>query len=143
MPVIPPFNASGLLPEGLHRASETEAITRFGTGSPERSRLGRMVSQWLQLCRSCGAHRFCLDGSFVTAKQGPGDVDAVVLLGKNFHELVARGSVEAIVLAEIVGSRTKEHLFAAEDHRDWGNWIEFFRQTSDPTIRKGLVEVVL
>jgi hypothetical protein len=36
-----------------------------------------------------------------------------------------------------------EHLFAAEDRRDWDDWIRFFSRTSDPATRKGLVEVVL
>lgn len=37
----------------------------------------------------------------------------------------------------------REHLFAAEDRRDWDDWIGFFSRTIDPTVRKGLVEVTL
>jgi hypothetical protein len=46
-------------------------------------------------------------------------------------------------LAEILDSRPNEHLFAAEDRRDWDDWIDFFSRTIDPTVRKGLVEVTL
>ena len=47
------------------------------------------------------------------------------------------------LLAEILDSRPNEHLFAAEDRRDWDDWIDFFSRTIDPTVRKGLVEVTL
>ena len=73
----------------------------------------------------------------------PNDADAVVLLGTDFADRVARGNLDAIELSEILGMRPTEHLFAAEDRRDWDDWIHFFSRTSDPATRKGLVEVVL
>jgi hypothetical protein len=79
----------------------------------------------------------------VTAKEVPNDVDAVVWLGADFAERITRGNVDAIVLAEILGTRADEHLFAAEDGRDWDDWIDFFGRTNDPSVRKGLVEVML
>jgi hypothetical protein len=99
--------------------------------------------QWIRLCRSAGATRLCVDGSFVTAKEVPNDADAVVLLGPDFATRIARGNVDAILLAEILDSRPNEHLFAAEDRRDSDDWIDFFSRTIDPTVRKGLVEVTL
>ena len=118
-------------------------LSRFATGSPQRSLLGRTISHWIRLCRSAGATRLCVDGSFVTAKELPNDADAVVLLGPDFATRIARGTVDAILLAEILDSRPNEHLFAAEDRRDWDDWIDFFSRTIDPTVRKGLVEVTL
>ena len=118
-------------------------MDRFAAGSVERKRLGRHISRWMRLCRSSGALRFCLNGSFVTAKESPNDADAVVLLGSDFADRVARGNLDAIELSEILGMRPTEHLFAAEDRRDWDDWIHFFSRTSDPATRKGLVEVVL
>ena len=141
--MIPPFLPDGRLPEGLHIASEGETLSRFATGSPQRSLLGRTISHWIRLCRSAGATRLCVDGSFVTAKEVPNDADAVVLLGPDFATRIARGNVDAILLAEILDSRPNEHLFAAEDRRDWDDWIDFFSRTIDPTVRKGLVEVTL
>jgi hypothetical protein len=127
----------------MHEAFEGEVMDRFAAGAAERKRLGRQVSRWIRLCRSSGARRFCLNGSFVTAKESPNDADAVVLLGPEFADRVARGNLDAIELAEILGMRPAEHLFAAEDHRDWDAWIHFFSRTSDPATRKGLVEVLL
>lgn len=141
--MLPHFQLNGLLPEGLHAASEAEALERFGEGSPERRRLGQAVSRWLRLCHSSGAKRFCLNGSFVTAKPSPSDADAVVLLGDDVNERIARGHVDAILLADVLGARPGDHLFAAESRRDWDDWIDFFTRTVDPAVRKGLVEVVL
>ena len=42
--------------------------------------LEEAVRRWLALCRRIGARRFLLDGSFVTVKPEPDDIDAVVLL---------------------------------------------------------------
>jgi hypothetical protein len=127
----------------MREAVEGEVMDRFATGSVERKRLGRQVSRWMRLCRSAGALRFCLNGSFVTAKESPNDADAVVLLGQDFTDRIARGNLEAIELSEILGTRPTEHLFAAEDRRDWDDWLQFFGRTSDPASRKGLVEVLL
>jgi hypothetical protein len=141
--VIPPFRLDGLLPKGLHQASEFDVIARFAIGTPERKRLGRTVAHWLRLCRSAGAKRFCLNGSFVTAKEAPNDADAVVWLGPDFTERIAKGNLDAIELADLLGTRADHHIFAAEDGRDWDDWIDFFTRTTDPSVRKGLVEVTL
>jgi hypothetical protein len=141
--LIPQFQPNGFLPEGLHEAFEGEVMDRFATGSVARKRFGRQVGRWMRLCRSAGALRFCLNGSFVTAKESPNDADAVVLLGQDFADRIARGNLDAIELSEVLGMRPTEHLFAAEDRRDWDDWIQFFSRTSDPPSRKGLVEVLL
>ena len=70
----------GYLPEGLHFATETEVEALFGTTNMRRRTLMRQLSYFLQLARAAGALRFFLNGSFVTTKPEPGDVDAVCLV---------------------------------------------------------------
>ncbi len=85
-----------------------------------------------------------VDGSFVTATQDPGDVDAVVLLPLDFELRVAEGNEAAIELEQMLLSRLPEEIFAAEDETDWNEWIEFFRRTREVDgRRKGLVEIEL
>jgi hypothetical protein len=85
-----------------------------------------------------------LDGSFVTAKEEPEDVDAVMLLPANFAEQVAQGVEAALELEEMFLTRRPEEIFAAEDEADWQAWCEFFGRTREPdSRRKGLVEIVL
>jgi hypothetical protein len=90
------------------------------------------------------AKRLLIDGSFVTAKSEPNDVDAVVLLPDDFGEQVTANSDAALELEEMLLTRRPEEIFAAEDQGDWEAWIEFFGRTRElDGRRKGLVEVQL
>lgn len=85
-----------------------------------------------------------LDGSFVTLKTNPDDVDAVLLLPDDFATQLGQGSDAALELADMLLTRQPEELFAAEDESDWNAWVEFFSQTREPDgRRKGLVEIQL
>jgi hypothetical protein len=142
--VIPPFRSDGYLPEGIHLGSEAEAAFRFGSGSRRRRRLVGRVRRWLELARQVGARRFLLDGSFVTARKSPEDVDAVVLLPADFGQQVERGDEAAVELEGMLLTRQPEELFAAEDEADWEEWTGFFARTREPDgRRKGLVEIEL
>ena len=102
------------------------------------------LRRWINLARQVGARRFLVDGSFVTAKLDPGDIDAVILLPLNFKSQIIDNREEAIELEHMLLTRQPEELFAAEDEDDWNAWFEFFSRTrlSDGR-RKGLVEVKL
>ena len=85
-----------------------------------------------------------LDGSFVTDKPEPNDIDAVVLIADDFEPQVASGLDSAIELETMLLTRNPEEIFAAEDVHDWNDWVEFFSRTREPDgRRKGLVEVEL
>ena len=125
-------------------ATEAEVTFRFGSGSPRRRRLILRLRRWLELSRLTGAHRFLLDGSFVTAKQEPNDIDAVVLLADDFGQQISAGLDAALELEEMLLTRRPEEIFAAEDTRDWNDWVEFFSRTREADgRRKGLLEMHL
>ena len=141
---IPPFRSDGCLPEGVHLCSDAEAVFRFGSGNLRRRRLALRLRRWVELARQIGARRLLLDGSFVTAKPDPEDVDAVVFLPHNFVQEIERGEEAALELEGMLLSRQPEELFAAEDEADWLAWVEFFSRTREPDRRrKGLVEIRL
>src|SRR5215212_3107509 len=141
---IPECRADGYLPEGVFAASEAEVTFRFGSANRKRRRLVLRVRHWIRLGRQVRARRLLIDGSFVTAKEEPGDVDAVILLPPDFEAQVAAGSEAAIELEEMVLTRRPEEIFAAEDQLDWDAWVEFFSPTRESDgRRKGLVEVQL
>jgi hypothetical protein len=142
--MIPHFRGDGYLPEGLHRATEAEVTFRFGSSSPRRRRLAVRVRRWIELSRLTHAQRFLVDGSFVTDKNDPNDVDAVVLLADDFEEQVASGLNAALELEGMVLTHHPEEIFAAEDSADWDAWVEFFSRTREADgRRKGLLEVEL
>jgi hypothetical protein len=111
--MIPPFREDGYLPEGLHLAGESEIILRFGSTTYKRKVLSVRLRHWIQLCRSVGARRLFLDGSFVTAKPEPGDIDAVVWLNTDFATRVSRGEIAALELDMMLTTRQPEEIFAA------------------------------
>jgi hypothetical protein len=141
---IPPFRPDGYLPIGIHLATEVEVTFRFGTPSRRRHRLMLRLRRWIELGRAVGAQRLLLDGSFVTAKMEPNDIDAVLLIPENFGDLVAQGMQSAVELEEMFLTRHPEELFPAEDEAVWLGWCEFFSWTRETDQRrKGLVEIVL
>jgi hypothetical protein len=102
------------------------------------------LRRWIELSRAVRAKRLLVDGSFVTAKPSPRDLDAVVLLPEDFEHQLGEESDSASELEEMLLTRQPEEIFAAEDEADWHEWIEFFSRTREEDgRRKGLVEVEL
>jgi len=74
--MIPPFDPdTGRLPEGVHDSSWEEVVQRFGW-NPRRRRLLDGLAEASGLLAEVGCKRLWLNGSFVTAKDEPGDFDA-------------------------------------------------------------------
>lgn len=102
------------------------------------------VRRWIGLGRAVRASRLLVDGSFVTAKPDPEDVDAVMLVLADFSEQVEQGVEAALELEEMFLTRQPEELFPAENEAVWQGWCTFFSRTREPDRRrKGLLEVVL
>lgn len=142
--MIPDFRDDGYLPEGVHVATEAEVTFRFGASTRRRRRLVVRLRRWIELSRLTNAYRFLGDGSFVTVKEEPNDIDAVVLIAEDFEQQVLNGSPEAIELEEMLLFRRPEEIFPAEDLQDWDEWVEFFSRTREADgRRKGLVEIEL
>ena len=96
----------------------------------------------IELSRTVAANRLLVDVSFVTAKPEPNDIDDVVWLADDFVDRVSRGDIEAVELETMLLTRRPEEIFAAEDRRDWDDWVEFFSRTREADgRRKGIVEV--
>ncbi len=72
--MIPEFNATGLLPEGIHSATLDEVRERFGDNERRRQLLAGLVEA-LRLLRAAGCWRVYINGSFVTSKERPNDID--------------------------------------------------------------------
>ena len=141
---LPEFQLDGFLPAGIHLCNEPELIQRFGTSNLIRRRLGLRVQTWLALARAIRAKRFLVDGSFVTAKEEPNDVDAVIWLPDNFPDQVALHEEPAESIQRMLMTRYPEELLAAWSQKHWDHWVAFFSQTTDPKCStKGLVEVRL
>jgi len=123
--MIPDLTREGLLAPGYHEATLAEVRRRFGTGNPVRVRLMKGLDAVLRLARKVGASRLYLDGSFVTAKQTPGDWDAVLL----FRPDAKLWSKEALALADraTVKNRYQGDLFTMMED-DWETLSRFLEE---------------
>ncbi|MEJ7873269.1 MAG: hypothetical protein WKF67_13505 [Rubrobacteraceae bacterium] len=72
--MIPPFTDEGLLPPGVHQTGLEELKEKMGW-SRKRRELLEGLEEVLELMVSCGVARVYLDGSFVTDKDRPNDID--------------------------------------------------------------------
>ena len=141
---VPPFRPDGYLPEGVHICSEADVILRFGSSNRRRRGLALRLRRWIELGRQVQAQRLLVDGSFVTAKDEPEDVDTVILLPQNFTQQLEQEHPAALELEEMLLTRRPEEIFAAEDGADWEEWVAFFSLTRESDRRrKGLVEIPL
>ena len=73
--MIPPLNADGLLPPGVHWSGWDELGDRFGS-NPWRRRLMSGLRAALENLASAGCSVVYINGSFVTSKDFPNDYDA-------------------------------------------------------------------
>jgi hypothetical protein len=73
--MIPDLNEDGLLPPGVHPATLEEIGQRFGRKNAVRRRLYEGLRRALQNLREAGVKRVYINGSFVTGKPFPNDVD--------------------------------------------------------------------
>ena len=133
--MIPPFDPSGWLPPGIHPATLAEIDERFGHSSEIRRAQMESVRWMLDLARRADVQRVVLNGSFVTDRIEPNDVDCVSLASPAAPADAAAEAelVEGLPFLDIflVGPAEFDYLvsrFFARDRR--------FRL-------KGMVEVVL
>lgn len=73
--MIPPFDKSGNLPEGIHWSTRRDFESRFGW-TPQRRTLLTGIRALFGALQKAGCRSVYIDGSFVTAKEVPGDFDA-------------------------------------------------------------------
>ena len=104
---LPDFTETGDLPTGVHQASLTETVARFGNDSDWRKRLGTRLKRIHQIASNTGhLARFVVFGSFVTEKYKPNDVDIFMLMEDDFDMGLLTGEAHLLFV---------DHA-AAQDH---------------------------
>jgi hypothetical protein len=80
---VPPLDENGFLPVGVHDCTLVEIEARFGIfqDSDQRPRLFEKLQAVIAEAQAARFARFLLiDGSFVTVKAAPNDIDLVLVL---------------------------------------------------------------
>lgn len=103
---LPPFTVSGDLPPGIHRATLSDVLERFGSRSPQRMLVGLRLERIYNIAWATGHLARCVVfGSFVTAKQVPNDVDIFLLMEDTFD--VSQLIGEARLLFDHAAAQTR------------------------------------
>jgi hypothetical protein len=142
---LPPFAASGNLPPGLHCATLSEVLERFGSSSPQRMLVGLRLERIYNVAWATGHLARCVVfGSFVTAKPVPNDVDVFLLMEDTFD--VAQLTGEARLLFDHTVAQTRfgasvfwiRRLAVLDDEQSTLSHWQITREGS----YRGIVEIV-
>jgi hypothetical protein len=96
---LPEFNEFGDLPEGRYGASLTEVVTRFGSGTLQRTAVTVRLRRIYDLAVATGQFdRLVVFGSYVSDVAEPNDVDVILVMQDEFR--LASCPAESLVLFE-------------------------------------------
>ena len=146
---IPPLEPSGLLPAGIHDCSLDEIQARFGVfrGSEARPRLFERLRDLITAMRRSGLFEAVLvDGSFVTRKAVPNDMDLLAVLSRGHDfERDLPISEYALVSRALLRRRFGFDVVVAEKNGPvYETYVEFFSRVRDaPGLRKGILRISL
>jgi hypothetical protein len=135
MKMLPPFDKFGNLPRGIHQASIEEIVDRFGHGSPEREVEICELMEVIAWAKQHGVRRLIINGSFVTDKRDPNDIDVVLLPPRD--ERQQQTMFEGEPMWPFL------QLLVAADDADLERWAVDDFGTDRNGCPKGVVEVVL
>ncbi len=151
-----PELVDNVLPEGVHDCTFEEIDERFGQfqRTDRRVKLTAKLRQFLDDARKSGiVVAVVVDGSYVTARDEPSDIDLLVAYRAGL-DLKYEGlrPFEYNVLSKTAARRHYRFdvFIEAEGSDGYFQWIEFFRgvRPNDPRlataqVRKGVLRVVL
>ncbi len=133
--MIPELNDEGYLPPGIHSATLEEIAARFGK-EPELRRAQMESLRWLvDLAKRVGVQRLIVNGSFVSEKWEPNDIDCVLLRGPLFP---VSESADAELWA---GLPFIQIVLVGQN--EFELYVEKIYATDRHGIAKGMIEVIL
>ncbi len=134
--MLPSFDDYGNLPSGIHRCRLEELAARFGSGSEERVTQISELLQFIEAAKTSGIGRLMVNGSFVTGKLAPNDVDVVILPGPGYPRHGPRLESDELVWPFL-------QIIVAADDADFESWATQQFATDRRRRPKGVVEVIL
>jgi len=110
---IPALEPSGLLPPGVHDAAVDEIEAAFGTSNRRREELFAKLDLFVGFAQSFQLFTaLFVDGSFLTDKDLPSDIDGVLELPRpNLTQLLSHPQALLIVDTAAVKATYEVHLF--------------------------------
>jgi predicted nucleotidyltransferase len=150
-----PELVDNVLPEGVHECTFEEVDQAFGCfrRSDRRPRLTAKLGEFIEAARRSGiVAAVVIDGSYVTAKEEPSDIDLIVAYRPDFDFRSELRPFEYNVLSKPVLKRAYKFdvFIEADTSEGYRKWVEFFTRVrpGDPGLqtaraRKGVLRIVL
>jgi len=126
-----------------------EVEDRFGRfqKTDQRVRLFEKLARYLKEARATGtAVELLLDGSFVTGKPDPDDIDLVLVLkaGHDFTAELRPFEYNVLSRRRVRQEYRFDVLVAVEGSPEYQKYADFFQQVRDrPQLRKGILRVAV
>jgi hypothetical protein len=143
---LPGFNRNGDLPPGVHLATITEIVARFGAGTPAREAVTARLLRIYDLVRATGKlERFLVFGSYVTDKPAPNDVDIVLIMQSDFSVMACDAATGQLFDHQQASSIGASIFWIRPSHlllETLDEFVEHWQIKRDQT-RRGIVEVSL
>ncbi len=132
------FTKEGFLVDGIHRVANWHDLSStFGFNSHRRTMLTRFNPIFQDMQRS-GMDHLYIGGSFVTNKEKPNDIDAVVTGQTEFRQRFQALHNDATAIANRFGAT----IFSEQPNTQEESMIDYFRRSRVGTNR-GIVQIPL
>ncbi len=145
--MLPDFDENGFLPEGVWDCSVNELQKRFAVfrRSDQRLKLFAKLEQFLEeVLKTEWIEEIIIDGSFVTDKDEPNDIDIILGLYANFKDAEIPFWTAKILAGNFLGKRYDFDVFVEIfDSPKHKKRLDFFQQIKESEFRKGVVRLIL
>ena len=146
---IPALQNDGFLPEGIHDCTIEEAQAMFGVfqGCDRRPQLWIKLREFLLEVKACAlVGAVLLDGSFVSGKTDPNDIDLILVVPAAHDFFADLSPTEYNVLAKrrVFRRYGFDVLVARAESEEYRRYAAFFQQVRlEPNRRKGMLRLSL
>lgn len=146
---IPPLDQNGFLPVGVHDCTLDELKARFGSfqQSDQRPKLFARLEAFLSEAKASRlVVSVVVDGSFVTAKPDPNDIDLILVVAPDHSFAVDLSPLEYGILSKRRVHRRYgfDLLVACDDSDEYRRYVRFFQQIRfAPGLAKGILRLKL
>ena len=141
---IPDFNAKGELPAGEHNATLDDIEVRYGRASRRRKALMNGLRQAADKLAKAGVKTIWVNGSFITAKENPNDIDGCWAYNDAVDIRALEDDFLSLDSRRIVKNRYGLDFFIAQlIEADSGKPFPLFFQVNRDGEAKGIVVVDL
>lgn len=146
---IPDFSHQGVLLNDIYDCSVEEVEDKFGRfqSTDCRVNLTKRLKEYIYELKKYGIGKeLIIDGSYVTEKENPGDIDLILVLQEDFdYSSEVRPFEYNLISNRAIKRMYGFDVFTVIKGTDqYESRIDFFRQVREnPEIRKGLLRITL